>query len=175
MSDRAGLRLRPGGPDDAASMAVTVAAGFATYRAFAPAGWEPPSEISEHGFLTERLADPATWCAVVEDSGGEQAGHVAVVPARAGREPAAELLDGLAHVWQLFVREPWWGTGVATRLNAAALGAARERGYEEMRLYTPEAHTRARAFYEREGWRVQGDPIADAALGLALLEYRIAL
>ena len=156
-------------------MAVTVAAGLATYRAFAPAGWEPPSEVSEHRFLEQRLADPATWSSVAEDGDGEPAGHVAVVPARAGREPGADLLAGLAHLWQLFVRERWWGSGVATRLNAAALAAARERGYAEMRLYTPEAHARARAFYEREGWQLRGEPVLDAALGLALLEYRIAL
>jgi GNAT superfamily N-acetyltransferase len=72
----------------------------------------------------------------------------------------------------LFVREPWWGTGLATRLLDAAVQDARAQGLVELRLHTPTEHARARAFYEREGWRREGDVFYEPMLGLALVTYR---
>jgi GNAT superfamily N-acetyltransferase len=75
----------------------------------------------------------------------------------------------------LFVRPPWWGTGLATRLHALALAEAGRRGYGTMRLYTPRGAARARAFYEREGWTRAGRPFDEPLLALDLVEYRRAL
>jgi hypothetical protein len=44
-----------------------------------------------------------------------------------------------------------------------------------MRLFTPVAQARARRFYEREGWRPRGEEFHVAALGLVLIEYRVAV
>ena len=41
------LTLREATLADAAEMAETVGIGFETYRAFAPAGWEPPPLLAE--------------------------------------------------------------------------------------------------------------------------------
>ena len=41
-----------------------------------------------------------------------------------------------------------------------------------MRLHTPAGNLRARAFYEREGWRTDGVAIPEPMLGLDLVEYR---
>ena len=51
--------------------------------------------------------EPSTWAMIAED-GGLVAGHAGYVP-----QPGA---PGSAHLWQLFVRPPWWGTGVAAAL-----------------------------------------------------------
>ena len=72
----------------------------------------------------------------------------------------------------LFVREPWWGTGLAAHLLALAVTEAANHGYAEMRLVTPAAHSRARAFYEREGWTTDGVATPEPMLGLDLVEYR---
>ena len=81
----------------------------------------------------------------------------------------------LVHLLNLFVRREFWGTGVASALLAAAVAEARERGYAQMRLFTPARQARARRFYEREGWAVAGDEFHDAAPDLVVIEYRRAL
>ena len=107
-------------------------------------------------------------------TGADVAGHVAVV---AGRERTGEreLIPGLAHLWMLFIREPWWGTGLATSLLAMAVEEATARGYEAMRLYTPAGQARARAFYEREGWTTDGEGRFEPMLAFDLVEYRRTL
>lgn len=50
-----------------------------------------------------------------------------------------------------------WGSGLAVELHDAALGALRELGCSEARLWVLEENTRARRFYERTGWRGNGD------------------
>ena len=49
---------------------------------------------------------------------------------------------------------------------------ATRRGYARMRLFTPAGQARARAFYEREGWRTDGVIMPEPLLGLDLVEYR---
>jgi len=85
---------------------------------------------------------------------------------------AALVIAGLAHLWQLFVRPPWWGSGLATRLNALVVAEAAARGYAAIRLHTPAGHRRARAFYEREGWSTDGILLPEPLLGIDLVEYR---
>lgn len=162
------VSIRPATPADAPALAETVRQGFESYRAWAPRGWEPPPPSLHLAGIRGRLTAAGTWCALAEAAGGEPAGHVALRPAGAEGE-------ALAHLWMLFVREPWWGTGLAADLLARATAEAAARGYATFRLYTPATHIRARAFYEREGWRVAGEPIYEYGLALDLLEYRRAL
>jgi GNAT superfamily N-acetyltransferase len=145
--------------------------GFAGYAAFMPRGWAPPS-VEVHG-MGERLSQPDAWCVIAYD-GLDVAGHVAIV---AGRELTGDrdLIPGLAHLWMLFVREPWWGTGLATSLLAEAVAEATARGYVAMRLYTPAGQARARRFYEREGWATDGVLRHEPMLALDLVEYRRGL
>jgi GNAT superfamily N-acetyltransferase len=76
----------------------------------------------------------------------------------------------------LFVREPFWGTGLATRLLARAVEeASAVPRYTAMRLHTPAEHVRARRFYEREGWTADAPPFYEPMLGLTLVTYRRAL
>jgi GNAT superfamily N-acetyltransferase len=158
-------KLRPPGVADAEAMCETVAIGFEGYRDFAPPGWRPPDVRGAHELarMRARLAAPDTWARIADD-GPLVAGHVGVVP-QAG-------VPGSAHLWQLFVRPPWWGSGLATRLNGLAVDEAAGRGYGAMRLHTPAGNARSRAFYEREGWRTDGVLLAEPLLGLDLVEYR---
>ena len=81
----------------------------------------------------------------------------------------------LAHFRQLFVARAHWGSGLATRLHAAAIDEARARGFASMRLFTPGGQARARRFYEREGWSLARPPAFDERIGLEIAEYRRAL
>jgi GNAT superfamily N-acetyltransferase len=160
------LAVRPATLADAPALAETVLEGFESYRTWAPRGWDPPAAAAQLAGIRDRLPAPGCVCLLAEEDGAP-AGHVAYLPAR--EEP------GVAHVWMLFVRERWWGTGLAGDLLAGAVRAAEAEGYTGMRLHTPAEHARARRFYEREGWTAATPPFYEAILGLALVTYRIRL
>ncbi|HET8756993.1 MAG TPA: GNAT family N-acetyltransferase [Solirubrobacteraceae bacterium] len=163
------FEIRPATRADVPVMAETVRQGFEGYRAFLPPGWEPPASEFEAARISERLALEDTWCRVAVDAG--PAGHVAFLAAREQTGERA-VIPGLAHLWMLFVREPWWGSGLAPHLLDLAVTAAAHQGYAAMRLFTPAGQARARAFYEREGFVLDGAPRWEPMLAFDLVEYR---
>jgi GNAT superfamily N-acetyltransferase len=87
----------------------------------------------------------------------------------AARDHAKRTLIALSDgepVGAAFVSEEWleglyvvparWGTGLADELHDRALEAARELGSKRCQLWVLEDNTRARRFYERRGWRENG-------------------
>ena len=165
---------------DLGALLDDVAAGFASYVEFAPAGWQPPDVAAHREWQAEVLADPATW-ALVGLADRAPVGHVAFLPARERSAADARsawqtrpTIAGLAHLWQLFVLPDWWGRGVAPLLHDAAIAEMRMQGYRSARLFTPSEHDRAKRFYERRGW-VAADAAWNEDLALGLTEYRLAL
>lgn len=158
---------------DAPALAALVADGLETYRAFAPAGWDPATVAAEVGDFDTRLAPDTSYRAwVVEDDAGI-AGVAGYLPAAAsGRGAVAE--PDLAHLRHLFVARRAWGTSASRDLLACAVTDATARGFTAFRLFCAEGQARARRFYEREGWS-PGTTIAETPLGLAVVEYRRAL
>jgi GNAT superfamily N-acetyltransferase len=157
---------------DAERLGEAVSDGLAGYRSFAAAGWEPRPAAEETAHLRVLLADPDAFCLVAEDDAG-LAGQVTVLPAARASRPVDE--PRLAHLRNLFVRGDLWGSGLARTLHAAALDAARERGFSAMRLFSAAGQTRVRRFYEREAWQCVGEPWHEARLALDMVEYRRAL
>lgn len=149
---------------DAEAMTETLAIGFDGYREFAAYGWQPPDVRAgpELARMRARLGASTTWAMIAEDD-GRVAGHAGFFP-----QPG---VAGSAHLWQLFVRPPWWGTGLAPALLESAIGAAMAQGYHRMRFYTPRDQARARRFYEREGFTWTGWEALEEPLGLVLVEY----
>jgi GNAT superfamily N-acetyltransferase len=174
VQDVATLDIRLATPNDAGALAGTTRLGFESYLEWAPPGWRPPPRALELRAIRERLKQTTTWCAMAVGEDGEPAGHVGITHASERDRPHVRI-PGRAHLWMLFVRPPWWGTGLAARLHRLALEEAARQGYETIRLYTPAGQARARAFYEREGWAAAGRPFAESLLGLDLMEYRRAL
>jgi GNAT superfamily N-acetyltransferase len=161
--------LRPAAPDDVDPILRLMEDSFRDYGAFAPPGWQPPPVEEERGGMRERLGHPDVWCLVAE-ADGDQVAHVAILPATMALRMSDE--PGLAHFWMLFVRPSHWGTGLATELHGRALSEAAARGFSSIRLFAAAGQTRARRFYEREGWTAAGEPFDDAEFGLELVEYR---
>ena len=164
-----GLVFRRGTVDDAASLADVLVEGFETYREFAPRGWQPPVAPEVAVQFAQRLGRPQVWCLLAETE-ARIAGYVAFQPAADSRDPIDDA--ALAHFWMLFVRAPWWGSGLAARLHAEACAAAASRDFEAMRLFTPAGQQRARRFYERRGWTLSKPPQLDVELGMEIVEYR---
>jgi GNAT superfamily N-acetyltransferase len=166
------LTFRPATSADAGRLAAVFVEGFETYRAFAGHDWQAPrvEEVAED--LAGRLEQPSVWCLLAEQP-PDAAGYVALLPASEGRRPVRD--PRLAHFWMLFVRAPWWGSGLAGRLHAAACDAAAARGFTALRLFTPARQARARRFYEREGWTLADGPYDDPEIGFSIVEYRRVL
>jgi ribosomal protein S18 acetylase RimI-like enzyme len=166
---------RVGKPPDAAALASVLLEAFATYREWAPKGWKPhgtPGEL-EAQLIFERLGLPGYWCRIAETA-DEAVGYIVLRPATTYGD-APEPIPGLGHIWHLFVRPAWWGRGVATSLLEEAMNEARRREYTAARLWTPRENSRARAFYEREGWRTTDATHYSDSLDLELVEYRCSL
>jgi GNAT superfamily N-acetyltransferase len=54
-----------------------------------------------------------------------------------------------------YVRPEWWGSGVADELYASAIDAMPD--CSELKLWVLEENHRARRFYEKRGWRANGE------------------
>jgi GNAT superfamily N-acetyltransferase len=89
----------------------------------------------------EALADPALTVLVAEEDG--------VAAGVAGCR--SEWLDGL------YVLPSFWGRGVGRALHDEVLERLRRDGSSHCHLWVLEHNDRARRFYERLGWRENGD------------------
>lgn len=156
-------------PVDAEALSAVLAEAVAGYREWAPSDWAPPVlSAADVSRLAGALARADVWCLVALDA-EEVIGHVALSPFTVENpEPPP---PGTINLWQLFVRPEWQGRGVATQLMDAAVGEAERRGFNRMRLWTPQGAARARRFYEREGWLLTGGLHGDSPFGLPLVEY----
>ncbi len=163
------IELRPSVPEDAEAIARGAVEGVADYVVFAPPGWAGPELEAELAHTRVVLADPDFHC-LVAVLDGAVVGQVTTVPAAKAARPVDE--PGLGHLRNLYVDRAQWGTGVARALMEAAVEDATERGFAVLRLFVAEGQARARRFYEREGWRPEGEPFFDAAPGLSMVEYR---
>jgi putative acetyltransferase len=136
-----GVGVRAARPDEVeALLGIQQAASVAAFRhIFPPARYPFPA-----GRLRERwqaALGAAEGCVLVAECDGLPVGVVQVAPER---------LDGL------FVVPCAWGSGVAALLHDAALHALRGWGCGCCRLSVLEENHRARRFYERRGWRLDG-------------------
>ncbi|HEV3323713.1 MAG TPA: GNAT family N-acetyltransferase [Solirubrobacteraceae bacterium] len=166
------LAFREIAHDDIDELAALVADAFVGYRDFAPAGWQPPSAGEQARGLQDWIADPGSWGELASE-GQTLVGHATFIPAARHSFRAAPDLS-LAHLGHLFVKPPYWGSGVARQLLDHATSAAAARGFRVMRLFVPAGQARARRFYAREGFVAVGEPF-EFGLGLPVLEYRRSL
>ena len=162
------IRFRSATPRDATIIAGLVAGGFATYRGFAPPGWQPRTPLQEEPEIHERLSRGDVHGRLAL-TGAAAAGFTGWMPA-ADRERGTRI-PGRAHLWSLFIAPAWWGSGLAGELLGWATTGMRDSGHVSAQLWTPALHARARAFYAREGWRPAGAARFSPELGLDLVLY----
>src|SRR4051794_8795634 len=165
-----GIRYRAATSRDAAIVAELMAAGFATYRDFTVPGWRPRAAIQDESEVHARLSRGDVHSRLALAADGTAAGVTGWMPSLA-RTDRRERVPGRAHLWTLFVARSWWGTGLAADLLAWSVDGMRDSGYTDAQLWTPRDHARARAFYEREGWRPTQRAEYSPELGLDLILY----
>lgn len=86
-------------------------------------------------------------------------------------------VTGEGELYAIYVPPEAWGSGAGPALMAAALAALRTAGFDTASLWVLEDNPRARRFYEREGWALDGGRREEEFLGVPVTEvrYRISL
>jgi GNAT superfamily N-acetyltransferase len=163
--------VREGARHDLGAMADNLEVGFASYRTWAHAGWEPPSRPEMLLGMMQRFAHDGSWY-FVGFAGNAPAGHVTARPELDEQDAP---LPGVARLTHLFLRREHWGSGLADILHDTMLESMRERGFNSACLWTPAGAARARRFYARHGWRPTGALDPENGLGLELMEYALEL
>ena len=134
-----------------------------------------------HVFGAERLAGldvearAERWARVlrdgesvfVADEEGRVVAFVSVGPAQDD--------DQVGELYAIYALPEAWGTGAGRTLIRAGVQALREGGYPAAILWVLEDNPRARRFYEREGWELDGAEKEDDFLGVRVAEVRCRL
>ena len=133
---------RPAVPEDAGAIArVQVSAWRAAYVGIVPQATLDALSVPERTARWERILSTASRCWVFEAD---------AVVGFACVDPAAGELGAL------YVLPAWWGHGAGPALHDLAVDGLRAAGCAEPALWVMAPNVRARAFYERRGWRLDG-------------------
>jgi len=114
--------------------------------------------------LTGERPRSATLVAVADE---RVVGFVDVVPSR-DDDAAADA----GEVTSIYVLPTAWGTGAGRALMAAAVDSSRSEGFRAATLGVLRGNERARRFYERAGWSVDGTEKDDVVAGVTVIELR---
>jgi GNAT superfamily N-acetyltransferase len=159
------MRIRKATAEDAFGIAGVQERGWqAAYRHVFPA-----EELDRGGFIhadrwTERLVRPPTgWSTFVAEQDGDVVGFTSVGPSR---DEA-----GIGELYAIYVDPEHWDTGTGRALIEQAEQQLRAE-YGEVTLWVLEDNPRARQFYERAGWTVDGGRKAEARWGVRAPEVR---
>ena len=126
---------------------------------------EAYADIADPTLLAARLADVGRWLEawqrhlesgpprILAEADGEIIGFAVVGPSRDPEPPVPDEL------YAVYVREYWYGSGVAQALLDAVVGE------KPASLWVLEDNARARAFYERNGFVADGAREWYAGLG----------
>jgi GNAT superfamily N-acetyltransferase len=160
--------IRRGRPDDAAAVAeVHVRTWQAAYEHVFGAELLAGVTVEQRLPMWRQILRDAEQTAFVAESEGGIVGWCTVGPSR---DPDA---DG--ELWGIYVLPGSWGAGAGTALLAAGVEVLRESGCREVILWVLEDNPRARRFYEREGWTLDGEYKEDQFLGVTVPEVRYRL
>ncbi|MBS7008773.1 GNAT family N-acetyltransferase [Anaerostipes sp.] len=81
-------------------------------------------------------------------------------------------MKGFGEIVSLYLLPDYWDKGYGKRLLQAAVDGLGELGYTQVFLWVLEENVRARAFYEKFGFRNSGDCLNDNIGGKDLRELR---
>ena len=147
---------------------VHVAAWQHAYRGILPdallASLSVPARTASWRRQLAEPQDVATW--VVRNADHPVRGFVAAGPSRDADAPA-----GTRELYSLYVHPDAWGTGLGSRLMATALEVLPDAST----LWVLEANERARRFYARHGWRLDGARRQESRRPAVLDEVRYRL
>jgi GNAT superfamily N-acetyltransferase len=167
------LSIRPAEPTDAEAVAAVHVHGWHWgYRGLIPDRILDGLDVSEraNGWRTIMTAENRTTSVYLAELDGVAVGFVACGPAR---EPDGDERTG--EVYAIYQEEDAAGTGVGQALFRRAVEDLWDRGFDRAMLWVLATNTRARRFYEREGWHTDGATKTEDFQGFTLNEVRYVL
>ena len=165
------VRVRDATPDDTdAIVAVTVAGWQTAFRGIVAQGRLAELPVARwrhevHVGLRRPVEDAFSYVAEID---GEFAGYCFV--AAPSREP--ELGPDVAELVAIYVEPDRWGQGAGAALMRAAIDRLSHLPYHEIFLWTFKENAPAIAFYERHGWRADGDEKVHPRSGAVAIRFR---
>jgi GNAT superfamily N-acetyltransferase len=137
----AGVQIREAKPEDSELL-------FSMQRESALAGFAHIFPPDKYPFPDE--AERSTWTELLRSS------EALILVAEQDEQPVGLAVVGHEEVVRFFVVPECWGSEVADVLHDAVLHSFRKRGTSICRLWVLEENRRARRFYERRGWSLDG-------------------
>ncbi|HUI03973.1 MAG TPA: GNAT family N-acetyltransferase [Acidimicrobiales bacterium] len=149
--------------DDAAAIArVHVRAWQHAYPGLVPQDYLDALDAEERAGAWAHVLGTTAWphtgvfVAIGPDTrggaDGEVVGFSAISPSRdEDADPTA-----VGEIQTVYVDPTAWGTGTGSRLVARTLDELRAAGFRRATLWTLDTNERARRFYERRGWALDG-------------------
>jgi GNAT superfamily N-acetyltransferase len=161
-------QIRAALPEDALAVArVHVRSWQVAYRGLIPQayldGLKPEVWAAKYGFQRTDPDRPTTLVAVDD----------ACVRGLAMTGPyRGDGLPNFGELLAIYVDPEHWDSGVGRLLAAAAREQLRRNGFAEAALWVLDGNARARRFYERDGWALDGARQTKTVAGAALEEVR---
>jgi GNAT superfamily N-acetyltransferase len=163
------VTVRSATPADARAIAeVQVETWRATYVDVMPQSLLDSLDVAARERSWERFADAAEYALFVAERDDRVVGFVSVGPSR---DPA-----GSGEVYAIYVTPGAWSTGKGLALMNAGVTWLAER-WPEAVLWVAEQNPRARRFYERYGWTLDGGRKLDEVapdVTVAEVRYRLS-
>ncbi len=158
------MEVRPATVDDARRIEeIRVRTWRSAYRHVLPPDRLDAMPIDETRWVHRIVEPPPGWAVLVADDAGSVIGFAATGPSRDQ--------EGLGELYAIYVDQHAWSTGAGRALIERA-EAALAAQYDEATLWVLEDNDRARRFYERAGWALEGLRKVESFLDTEVAEVR---
>ena len=166
------MTIRRAGAGDAAAVGrIHVESWNVAYRGIMPDDVIARTDLAYRTrFWAERIADP-TWPVFVIEQDAECVAFCQMISSPDADDDATRV----GHVTSLHVLPHLRGTGFGRTLLDHVVGEFRHRGFQELTLWVLEANQKARDFYEKYGFTLDGGRRTYHKTGVPEVRYRIAL
>jgi GNAT superfamily N-acetyltransferase len=134
---------------------VQVASWQAAYPGLIDQGFLDSLDVDDRTRSWDRILHQTRGKVLLTDERGVVLGFCAVGPA---------IEDDWGEIFAIYLDPARWGSGLGRELLAAGEGALADAGHRRALLWVLDGNTRARAFYERQGWSL-GKPLRIEAIG----------
>jgi GNAT superfamily N-acetyltransferase len=154
--------VRNAKPDDCAAIAaVHVRAWQAVYRGHMPDEFLDDLNVGERTEMWRKLCvRPGRVLLVMDDFDGSISGFCDLIPSR-----DADAKSTTAEISAVYVSPARWRQGIGKELLSEAVARARGAGFSEVTLWVLDANQRARTFYEKLGFILDGSTKEDDRWG----------